>query len=112
MARRDKNNSAFAAALSEQLARRSLTQSDLARASGVTRAYVSRLANNAAPSPEWVDKIAASTAATPVEYASLSVAAAASHGFDMRPYQEVVAENKALRTRVAELETLLAERKT
>ena len=59
MPRRSKNDLAFGAALEEQLARHSLRQSDLAKAVGVSRAYVNQLANGVAkPSPQWAGAVA------------------------------------------------------
>lgn len=72
---------AFSAALAEQLARHSLRQSDIARANGVTAAYISRLANSASVSPEWVDLIADTMNASDEERARLHVAAARAKGY-------------------------------
>ena len=81
MKRRDRNNAAFSAALTEQLARHSLRRSDLAKASGVTPAYISRLANDLTPSPEWVDILADVLKASETERTELHRAAARSKGY-------------------------------
>jgi transcriptional regulator with XRE-family HTH domain len=73
--------SVFGAALAEQLARHKLTQTDLAKARGVSPAYISRLASKSAPSPEWVDLIADTTKATEEERAKLHTAAARTRGY-------------------------------
>lgn len=81
MTKRDKNNAAFGAALVEQLERHSLRQIDLAKASGVSEAYISRLANHITPSPKWVEFVANFTKATEEERATLHRAAVKDLGY-------------------------------
>lgn len=76
-----KQDDAFAAALTEQLARRSLRQSDIASANGVTRTYMSKLMNTDTPSPEWVEIIANTLKASDEERRTLHQAAAARAGY-------------------------------
>ena len=73
---------AFGAALSEQLSKRKMQQSDLARQTGVTSAYISRLANGASsPSPQWVDLIADTLKLPDHERGRLHAAAARAKGY-------------------------------
>lgn len=81
MGQHNKNAAAFSAALTEQLARHRLRQSDLARATNVSRSYINRLAKELAPSPEWVEIIANATCATDVERSALHRAAARGKGY-------------------------------
>lgn len=80
MAQRD-NNAVFAAALTEQLARHGLRQKDLAKASGVSAPYISRLTNDLTASPEWCDKLADALKASDEERMALHRAAARSKGY-------------------------------
>lgn len=75
--------SAFGAALERQLAKSSMRQSDLARATSVDPGYINRLMNGAKVSPEWADKIADNTAASPRDRVSLHRAAAATWGYKL-----------------------------
>lgn len=72
---------AFSDALAEQLARRSLRQSDLAHQNGVSQAYISRLTKGGSVSPQWCDLIADSMKTTEAERRLLHVAAARAKGY-------------------------------
>lgn len=73
---------AFGAALNDQLSKRQMRQSDLARATGVTSTYINRLASGyASPSPEWVDLIADTLKLQKRERGRLHAAAARSRGY-------------------------------
>jgi transcriptional regulator with XRE-family HTH domain len=72
---------AFSAALAEQLTRRSLRQTDLAKARGVSPAYINRLANGGSVTPESADMIADAMNATDEDRRKLHVAAARARGY-------------------------------
>jgi transcriptional regulator with XRE-family HTH domain len=72
---------AFSAALEDQLRTRRMTKADLARARGVSQAYVSRLASASNVSPEWVDFICEVTQAQDAARVTLHRAAAIRAGY-------------------------------
>jgi len=81
MTRRARNNAVFSTALTGYLARHPISQSEMAKVSNVSRAYINKLANGATPSPEWCDLIAEITQATEEERRTLHRAAAISKGY-------------------------------
>jgi transcriptional regulator with XRE-family HTH domain len=83
---RSKFASAFGAALSEQLERRSLTQSGLAKSLGTTPSYVSHtMAGRKSVSPEWVEMVADVLSLDKRERTKLHYAAAIDTGFKLEP---------------------------
>ncbi len=78
--------SAFGAALSEQLERRSVTQSGLAKSLGTSPSYVSHtMAGRKAVSPDWVDMVADVLSLSRRERTELHYAAAIDTGFKLEP---------------------------
>lgn len=83
---RNKYATAFGAALSEQLERRSLTQSGLAKVLGTSPSYVSHtLAGRKTVSPAWVDMVADALSLSRRERTELHHAAATDLGFKLEP---------------------------
>src|SRR3954470_3560388 len=86
---RDKYASAFGKALDEQLARSSMRQSDVAKRTGVSPAYVNRLmTGKAKASPQWVDLVSRTLDLPAREERKLHVAAARDAGFKVDPEEE------------------------
>ena len=77
---------AFGAALSEKLERRSLTQSGLAKSLGTSPSFVSHtLAGRKSVSPEWVEMVADVLSLNKRERTELHYAAAIDSGFKLAP---------------------------
>jgi len=93
MVRRTRNSeyaTAFGKALDAQLAKRQWKQTDLARATHKSPAYINRLMTGAAKaSPEWADLVASVMRANPIERQQLHRAAALDAGYKI----ETDAEN-------------------
>jgi transcriptional regulator with XRE-family HTH domain len=75
--------SAFGKALDEQLTRRSMRQTELAQATGVSPSYVNRLMTVGNPSPQWVEIIAITLQLGPSERVDLHTAAAIDAGYKL-----------------------------
>ena len=75
--------SAFGKALDEQLARRSMRQSDLARATKASPAYINRMMTHAKVSPEWADLVAEVLHLAPPDRERLHKAAAVTWGYKL-----------------------------
>lgn len=75
--------SAFGKALDRQLSKRRLRQSDLARATKTSPAYINRAMQGGKVSPEWADLIAETLHLSKMETTELHTAAAVSWGFKL-----------------------------
>jgi transcriptional regulator with XRE-family HTH domain len=83
---RSKFATAFGAALSEKLERRSLTQSDLAKSVGTSPSYVSHtMKGRKSVSPAWVEMVADVLSLNTRERTELHHAAAIDTGFKLEP---------------------------
>jgi transcriptional regulator with XRE-family HTH domain len=75
--------------MDEQLARSSMRQSDLAKRTGVSPAYVNRLmTGKAKASPQWVDLVSRTLDLPRLEEEKLHIAAARDAGYKIGPEQE------------------------
>jgi transcriptional regulator with XRE-family HTH domain len=83
MPRRAEFQSAFGEALDEQLAKRNMLQTDLARATKADPSYINRLMTGSKVSPRWADLIADTMKLAPAERGKLHAAAARTWGFKL-----------------------------
>ena len=81
---REKYASAFGQALDAQLTEKSMDASELARATGVSKTYISRLMNGGTNvSPQWADLVADTLKLDPRNRADLHKAAAVASGYKL-----------------------------